>query len=1334
MLTQPQQPLMTSADPLTMQFMTGGQMGYMPQAQYLTPADYGAFRTLPVPQQHAFLGQDPGFFQSMLIRNYGSMFGLPKYTWNTYNPAVNQQLYMSNITRQSYDQMAGGAAAALDAALPMAAMGMLGGIPGAALGMMMPSLVDPFVNRIRDMRTIQNMTMSKIVGGRDMNAATGMGFNAAAGRSIDSFLRTQAAGDVLFKEGDYRKLMQLGVENGMFDYASNAQQYKDIVKKLRNSMTTMMEVVGSTDFKDLMKEFKRMQTMGADISQFQSIARKENMFARITGLSHSDMVNTYGQQGALIFSQAGLNNYQGSLAAMSNAATITLGQRMGLLTPEQVARHGGVSGMAQTMTQEDAQAQNRAKDILLPYLMNGQLNGLRSNANLSDLLRDPDALRTLMSSGHKIRGPEQMMAYQRNRDNVWGQAIDKFGQENLMGALAFITGREVNLTGRSAAEYGFRMQGISPEMARIKAEHLFSRERAEQVEREAALERKKRREEEDLARNPFRKFARDVDSALTRISEATFGKLSGAYGEWAAAREREAAGVVDLSAALQGPITSEELRMARGSGGQGGSYSGPGITAGGVDSGNLDDWFKINRHMTLNETSVEGRAAMGKVSMAIDSSGRWINRKSAFADRGGSSFGAMQFTTEKLLRFLNRSGAQSEKERNFLKYNYGIDVSDKATQQLLLSTQRKIGAMGKGKNPNFTSEEARVLHALQQGWGGMLSDSEISEQMTVDYINYGEKDTYGVFSRGAEKDSKIAQTMQHSAFQAFYRSLSNNMGGGDKAGKNGSRVGALGRVRAALRGMSEQEVADMMASPEGRQALLTRIVDGVLKEHAKSNAHRPDVVRQIKARWTKELKQLLPDVAGESLSPQEPELTAQQENFRKAENQHLMGLTRDFRGDEALRASYRGDGPLVLSRDKAQIQKVLVAQSGTDAQSAKILSSLLSKDGKRVSIGANELSAMTEGLFSTEDFTSHSSLTDKTREFLEKRFNVKLSGADIDIAAAHLAGEQLRRGDMKDTVTKLHSLNAEHSKQVNVATQSYMQKVRTESEGLLNEALGKDSAEEKDLVRSKTSLNQVYWLGEMSRSLSTLEEKKSPLAESYRRQLQSIAKKLGLSDAALEKIIKGGELDVKDIKNTAGQKLGQDEVDKMLRLAKSNASNSRYDSDYEKRFELYQKMDGAGMYFDDATISKYATNMAYLNKFARDYGYADAKEMLGDTSQLERRVINSGTATRGDIALAERILADKKKGVDLVANAHSYVHPDFTPGGTKADDSGSVRASQAPNLLTLLNQDTGAAAAGTSAAPNNGALADSTINRLAGTIDKLNGVLQSLDTKLSPGR
>ncbi|MGN1038706.1 MAG: hypothetical protein ACI4P0_04855, partial [Mailhella sp.] len=130
MITPNEAPLSTPQNPLAVQFMTQGQMGYMPEAQYLTPSSYGAFRTLPPAAAPAGVDMDPGILHSYLIRNRGSIFGLPAYTFNTYNPAVNQNQYIHQITRRSYDSFASMGATAADFGLNMG----LSGMAMAALG------------------------------------------------------------------------------------------------------------------------------------------------------------------------------------------------------------------------------------------------------------------------------------------------------------------------------------------------------------------------------------------------------------------------------------------------------------------------------------------------------------------------------------------------------------------------------------------------------------------------------------------------------------------------------------------------------------------------------------------------------------------------------------------------------------------------------------------------------------------------------------------------------------------------------------------------------------------------------------------------------------------------------------------------------------------------------------------------------------------------------------------------------------------------------------------------------------------------------------------------
>lgn len=698
MITSEQQPLFTQNDPLAIQFLSRGGMGYMPQAQFLTPSEYGAFRTMPAARSNDFLNQDPGLFQSYLIRSRGALMGLPEYTFNTYNPVANQQLYMSQIRRSSYDQMAamGASGASLAASLAMTAP--FGFFPGLALGMVMPDMAAPFVNRVRDTRAMQNATMSRIVGGPDMNAVTGMGFNAAAAHDISRSMRLSAAEDVLFKQGDYQKLMQLGIEHGLFDYGSSASQYKDTLKKLRNSMTTFMEVVGSTDFKDIMKDMKRLQTMGASAGQFMGISRAENMYARMAGLNHADMVNTYGQQGALIYAQAGLNNYQGSLQAMSNAAAVTMAQRMGILKPSEIARFGGVSGMAQTLTQQDAQANTRVRDYLLSYLVNDSMTGLDENVDLMDLMTSPNPLQRMASRAGRTNDPSKMATFQANAAQLYGQAVDKYGQDNIIGVVAHAMGRSANIEDpRMAMQVGMQMLGYSPEMAQQKSTMMFNEDFQAQRQREARIHRQKMYEEHSLAQNPFRRFGRWIDTSITKVFENTFGEAARSYTNWQEKRDAEASGMIrDGGPVIKYDNLAEKLALS--------ADVNKNREADGVWTGTIKDVAEWRDRVGGGLLGEHGGKGMGTVSYRVGADGRVnISR----TDRGGSSFGEAQLTTENTLAFIR--GNENLKEQ-FRKSGFDVDADAE-------KVMRTRAAIASGRQELAQKEDWEALSRLQKAWG-----------------------------------------------------------------------------------------------------------------------------------------------------------------------------------------------------------------------------------------------------------------------------------------------------------------------------------------------------------------------------------------------------------------------------------------------------------------------------------------------------------------------------------------------------------------------------------------------------------------------------------------
>lgn len=340
--------------PLESQFFTGGQIGGFPQAQYLTPYQYGSFRTLPS-AANMTPPANIGIMQAMMLNSNSFLPGGPYV--DTYAMGINQQKYQEIARRKVKDSITAISGSITDTILSTAinvgiSAAVGGGIPGAILGLaggiISPThFSNPILDRIRTTRSIQNLTMSRIAVGPELDMNMGQGFNFQSARRLDKSIREMAAGDTLFKQEDYRRIMSLGLEAGMFDFSSTSSQYSAKLKVLVKNFKAMMEILETVDPTVVMQDMQRMQRMGIAPEQMTSIASRERMAARMIGISHSDMINSYGAQGALIFAQNGLSQMHGSLGAVSNAASFETMKRLGLITIKEESLMRGTSGYTQ---------------------------------------------------------------------------------------------------------------------------------------------------------------------------------------------------------------------------------------------------------------------------------------------------------------------------------------------------------------------------------------------------------------------------------------------------------------------------------------------------------------------------------------------------------------------------------------------------------------------------------------------------------------------------------------------------------------------------------------------------------------------------------------------------------------------------------------------------------------------------------------------------------------------------------------------------------------------------------------------------------------------------
>ena len=1357
MITQEQAPIFTNYGPLATQYLTGGQMGYMPQAQYLTPAEYGAFRTLPGPAPTNYQNQMPGLLQSWMIRNYGAPFGLPKYTFNTYNPAVNQQQYMSAIRRHSGDQMLALGGTVLDFGVSSLAFGALGGIPGALAGLAMPSLAEPVIDRVRDLRALQNLTMPRITGGRDVNLATGMGFNAASARSIDSFTRMSAAGDVLFKEGDYRRMLQLGVENGMFDYAGSAAQYKDIIKKLRDTMTTVMEVAGSTDFKDLMKEFRRLQTMGADISQFRDIMRKENMFSRMAGMSHSDMVNTYGQQGAFLFSSMGLNNYQGSIQAMGNAAMITQAQRMGLINPAMVARHGGVSGMVQTMTQQDAAAQTKIQDLLLSYLANDSMTGLDRNVSPMDILNSKNPMNLLVSRSGRLNHLDSMMAFQRNKPDLWGEAVDKYGGDVLGGIMAHAMGKQVGRSGMAATEFGYRMEGYSPEIARIKARQLHSDDFREQVAREAHLARQKRREEEDLAANPFRRLARDFDKTLTKFSEATFGRIAGAYAGYVERSDALANGYIpDINGVNSdvGPTSSaladeKTLRKAA-KAAQGMSLSRDESiwTTGKIDA---DEWERRNRILLGEETGGRGmemvsfRVRNGRVTGRVQRDGKGGYR--GYYDKGGSSFGSNQFTTSNMLAFLNK-----EENRDFLAAfkDRGVDLAagsrdsrmlerirekfgDKRARNITGATEgevlRKMDAAGLG----LTAGETALLQKTQDAYTGILRSS-IGDDFKAAYYNEA-RNEYMLpwFDLAKQRDTKqrigekAGVLLQDEGWRRILYDLANNRGTG----------GARGDFRAAFGNMSLDEFRRSASTTAGKKQLLDRLYASTRSRLDKSNgAYR---------RYEANSKQTLAYKAAFDMLDGKAPTTSRaavnnnlDEDIRRlASELSAAQFALDPQGvdgtvyDAMSMNAYFGSN--VLSRklsggslkdDAELLSKKLGMDIGQDALDTAL------RDTDAFDVDYRALNAPVSR--QKEARKALDRLIAQQRPDLNEKARGELADAlsgDMEVQGL-LAAASVRRGDLgkDDDVSRrlIDWKRAEEdavklrSRKLNEFYAGRSEKAWEDYSGKALRGLGKeDLATVQAAMSADPRYGQLVSLRALTRFYNSSANEKE--RGNIRTEIDRIAGLYGMDGQAVERMLRDGTLRADEIRSfSADQKTLDALGDVGARLWEENKVSSR--------LFMTRNRDAMGGAAGSVALGILAPNVARrsagLNELAKKNRFNSVQDALSNFGEFQRRVAMFGTPA--DKALVAQMAEERKRTGSI--DPGKYGADAYTAGATTTFDEASASAQTDPgmaqaNALREIQKQQADYFAGHKAGTASGTMTD-TMQGLTGTLNTLNETLK----------
>jgi len=535
--------LYPNQNPLATQFMTGGQMEYMPDAQFLTSSEYGAFRTTPSFAQNTRQYQNPSLWQSHLQANRGHLPGINSdYFVNNYLPQVNQIKHQAMAQRRVSDAGSAFGGTVADMGLGMGVGSLAGGpIAGMAVSMLMPSGNAPYIDRIRNSRDVQQQSMSKIMSGRDMSKGLGQGFSLSASAGIEENIRKTAVSDKLFKEEDIRKLQTLGMQAGLFDFVGDGDQYKYKLEKLTKNHRAMMSLLETTNSKEVFDDLKRLQRMGMTSDQSVAVAGAEHTFGRMAGLNHQQMISNYGQQGAMTFSQHGFSGYQGSLSSMAEAGMVNMRKQLGLVNEAEVSRRGGVSGMVQNNTENTARGMQAIANVVLPHLAStnedGSLNFEDIDTNRADAFMSGDSniMETLVDTGERMRsGADTLLAYQGNKDEMMRKLYDHLGPVGYKLAerqAAMQFGESIGFdTEQEQMQAGYhQLFKQSSEDARLSAEQWSDKSFVNSLQEQMEVGKRVRQTQGYTSRQQDRTLGNRIGTMMGEASYEMFGSAYGSY-------------------------------------------------------------------------------------------------------------------------------------------------------------------------------------------------------------------------------------------------------------------------------------------------------------------------------------------------------------------------------------------------------------------------------------------------------------------------------------------------------------------------------------------------------------------------------------------------------------------------------------------------------------------------------------------------------------------------------------------------------------------------------------------------------------------------------------
>lgn len=246
------------------------------------------------------------------------------------------------------------------------------------------ALIDPYVATRRGMDATLANNARTYVSGTGGATSSGFGMSATRAQSISQALTVAGQKDLMLTGGDYNEIADNMMRAGIFQEVGDmdTQKVVDGVKKATSVLKMIQRITGDPDIKNGIQTLATLKAGGLDDIQAMGLAvDRLRGSAAASGVSVTQIMDTIGNQGAVMAQREGISSTTGLLASADAFAGFTNARRAGLISGTEASMLGGTEGMTQNLLGGAYQVMNTG--IARMAMQGGGRFGAGVSSNLS---------------------------------------------------------------------------------------------------------------------------------------------------------------------------------------------------------------------------------------------------------------------------------------------------------------------------------------------------------------------------------------------------------------------------------------------------------------------------------------------------------------------------------------------------------------------------------------------------------------------------------------------------------------------------------------------------------------------------------------------------------------------------------------------------------------------------------------------------------------------------------------------------------------------------------------------------------------------------------------